>query len=49
MKVCSGKLSRETEYMGKMDPFVQIMYLNNKYETKVREDGGKSPVWNEIL
>jgi hypothetical protein len=34
MKIINGKLLRDTEAMGKMDPFIQIIYLGKKYRTK---------------
>lgn len=42
---------RDTELMGQMDPFVMIVVLpdGKKYRTKVLEDAGKNPKWNEIL
>ena len=30
-----------------MDPFVEIDYNEKQYKTKVHEDGGKNPEWNE--
>ena len=30
-----------------MDPFVEIEYKGKQYKTKVNEDGGKNPQWNE--
>ena len=30
-----------------MDPFVEIEYNEKQYKTKVHEDGGKNPEWNE--
>ena len=47
--VKQGKLYRDTEAIGKMDPFVEIEYKNKKYRTKVKEEGGKTPVWNQTL
>lgn len=34
-----------------MDPFIQVIHSGNgtKYQTKVIEDGGSKPVWNEML
>jgi Ca2+-dependent lipid-binding protein len=44
--VKKGKLYRDTETLSKMDPFVEIEYKNKKYRTRVKEEGGKLPVWN---
>jgi Ca2+-dependent lipid-binding protein len=49
LTLIEGKLTRDTEALGKMDPFVEIKYLNNKYRTRVHDDGGKNPMWNETL
>lgn len=44
-------LYRDTEFMGRMDPFVQIVVQpdGKEYRTKVLDDGGKNPKWNEII
>lgn len=47
ISILKGKLYRDTETIGKMDPFVEIEYNEKQYKTKVHEDGGKNPVWNE--
>ena len=45
--IIQGKLYRNTESIGKMDPFVELDYQGKKYTTKVAEDGHKNPLWNE--
>ena len=47
LKACEGKLLRDTEAMGEMDPFIQIKYNSKTYRTRVLEEGGKEPKWNE--
>lgn len=32
-----------------MDPFVQFEHLGKKYKTKVLDDAGKNPVWNQTI
>eukprot|EP00347_Sterkiella_histriomuscorum_P008348 403345445 len=49
IKVVEGKLTRDTETFGKMDPFVQIEYNGNKYKTRVHQGGGKTPSWNHEI
>ena len=49
MKVCEGKLFRDTETFGKMDPFIEILYNGKTYRTKVDNEGGKEPVWNDVF
>jgi Ca2+-dependent lipid-binding protein len=49
MKILNGSLLRDTEAMGKMDPFIQIVYLGKKYRTKTINEGGKNPKWNETI
>ncbi len=44
--VVDGKLIRDTETFGKMDPFVEIEHKGIKYKTSTHEDGGKTPKWN---
>ena len=40
-----AKLIRDTEVMGKMDPFVEIEYLDQIFRTEVINDGGDHPIW----
>lgn len=42
-----GKLVRNTEYLGEMDPYCTLTFKNQKFKTKVHDNGGKKPVWNE--
>ena len=45
----SAVLERNTEAFGKMDPYCKIKYLGQEYKSKVHNDGGKTPVWDEII
>ena len=45
----NAKLLRNTELVGKMDPYVTIEYKKKKYKTDVDNDGGMTPVWNNQL
>jgi len=47
ISVLQGKLYRDTEKIGKMDPFVQINYMGSIFKTKTMNEAGKNPVWNE--
>jgi Ca2+-dependent lipid-binding protein len=49
IKPLNAKLQRDTESFGKMDPYCVITMGSNKLQTKVAEDGGKAPVWNDVL
>ena len=46
--ICSN-LQRNTEAIGKMDPFVTIRVGDKVYKTKVADNQGKFPAWNEIF
>ena len=46
IKVREARLTRDTEFMGKMDPYCTIIHGKNKYKTKVAVKGGKSPKWD---
>jgi hypothetical protein len=41
LTVKKGKLLRDTELIGKMDPFIEIGYLGKSWRTTVLEEGGK--------
>ena len=45
IKVLEGNLMRNTEALGKMDPFVQFIHNGDKYRTKTHKDGGFNPNW----
>lgn len=49
IKVLQGKLLRNTEFFGQMDPFVQVDYRGKTFKTTALQEAGKNPIWNEIL
>lgn len=46
--IVEGKLSRDTETFGKMDPYCLVEYNGNKYKTITHKSGGKLPHWNHV-
>ncbi len=46
LTIIDGKLLRNTELIGKMDPYVCVEYRKKKYKTDVDNEAGKMPVWN---
>ena len=42
-----ANLERNTELMGKMDPYCIVKYLKKEYKSKVHNAGGKQPVWDD--
>ena len=49
LKICDGKLYRDTETMGKMDPYVSLVVGDQKFKTKVHQDAGKYPKWDQLF
>lgn len=47
MIVKEAKLTRDTEFFGKMDPFCKIEVNGKAYKTKVHNGGGKTPKWGD--
>ena len=47
LKICSAILTRDTELIGKMDPFVKIIYNNKERKTNVKNEAGTTPIWNQ--
>ena len=41
LKVKSGRLTRDTETFGKMDPYVIVVSGKKKFKTKTHDKGGK--------
>merc|ERR1711957_917450 len=44
-----AKLTRDTEFFGKMDPFCVLQVRQAIFKTAVKMDAGKTPVWNETF
>lgn len=42
-------MARDTEMVGKMDPYVVFYVGDNSCKTEVHKDGGKAPVWKQNL
>ena len=49
IKVIGALLVRDTEALGKMDPYLQITYNGQEFKTKIISEGGKNPQWNECF
>ena len=47
VKFEEAKLVRDTETMGKMSPYLTIVFKGHKLKTKVHNYGGKEPVWGD--
>lgn len=47
LKIVKAQLERDTEAFGKMDPFCVIKYGTKEYRTQVKDEAGKTPVWNQ--
>jgi len=45
--IVEGKLVRDTEMFGSMDPYCTITFKDKKFKTKVHEAGGKKPIWGD--
>ena len=48
--VIEGKIARNYDLVGKMDPYLQITTLKKgKYRTYTAKEAGQCPKWNEIF
>jgi Ca2+-dependent lipid-binding protein len=47
LTVAEAKLTRDTEFLGNMSPYITLVFKQQKLKTKIRYDGGKTPKWNE--
>jgi hypothetical protein len=43
----SARLTRDTDFFSKMDPFCVIRIGGQKVQTKVANGAGKTPIWND--
>ena len=44
-----ANLIRDVEWLGKMDPYCTIIFKGTKLKTKVQQDVGKNPKWDETF
>ena len=49
IKPTTGRLYRDTETFGKMDPFVTFQLGTTAQKTRTHESGGKTPCWSDTL
>jgi Ca2+-dependent lipid-binding protein len=49
LKIVRGKLLRDTEHFGKLDPLIIIKYKGKHYKTEVSDRGGQNPIWNDEI
>ena len=47
--VVEAKLTRNTELLGKMDPYLVIETRTGKPRTRTLDGAGKTPAWNQIF
>ena len=40
-------ITHSTQTFGKMDPYVKFFFREQEWKTKVHNNGGKNPHWNE--
>ena len=49
IKPLKGELTHDTEFLGKMDPYIKFRLGGQEFKTKVHSDGGKMPVWSDVF
>ena len=49
IKPVSAKLTYDTEFFGKMDPYCKVTLGSQTQETRVAKDQGKNPSWQDTL
>jgi len=47
LNLVEAKLTRDTEVMGSMSPYVTMVFKGKKYKSKTKNSAGKIPKWNE--
>ena len=45
IKPINATLTRDTELLGKMDPYCVFILGDKKFKTKVKDEAGKNPNW----
>lgn len=46
LKILKAELSRDTDYLTDMDPYVEIVYKKEVQRTPMLRDAGRTPQWN---
>ena len=49
VKPTRAKLTRDTDVISKMDPYVVVMVGDQKQRTKTHEKAGKTPAWFDVF
>ena len=49
LKIVEATLTRDTELIGKMDPYCEILYNHKTYTTSVQDNAGQNPKWDYNL
>ena len=49
LTIVQGRLTRDVDTFSKQDPYVNIIYMGTKQKTRVHDNGGKEPVWNQTF
>jgi Ca2+-dependent lipid-binding protein len=49
IKIIQGKLHKNTDAMGKMDPYVILEHAGKVYQTPAIKEGGQIPEWNFVV
>lgn len=49
VKPVSAKLTRDTDFFSKMDPYVKLKFNGQEFKSKVVSGGGKNPNWTDVF
>ncbi|CAN8254515.1 unnamed protein product [Cochlearia groenlandica] len=49
VSLISGKGLKRSDFLGKVDPYVEIQYKGQTRKSSVDKDGGRNPTWNDTL
>ena len=49
LHVIEAKLTRDTEWFSKMDPYVVIETRHQKLKTRTLDGAGKTPKWDQVF
>ena len=49
VEIIEARLTRDTEFFSKMDPYVIIETRQQKFKTRTIQGGGKTPKWDQVF
>ena len=47
LQLLKGKITHDTEMLGKMSPYITLVFKSQKHKSKIHYEGGKTPIFGD--